>query len=111
MEIPKVGSVEEFQGQERSVIILSTVRSTTDYVAEDVKCALGFVAAPRRLNVAITRARALLIIIGNPYLLSEDPYWRTVLKYCIERHAYTGCSVSDAFKERTGPDEELGESD
>lgn len=94
MEAPKVGSVEEFQGQERNVIILSTVRSTSDYVNSDLKHTLGFVASPRRLNVAITRARALLIIIGNPYLLNEDPYWRTVLNYCKERDAYTGCSIS-----------------
>lgn len=94
MELPKVGSVEEFQGQERNVIILSTVRSTSDYVNEDIRHALGFVASPRRLNVAITRSRALLIIIGNPYLLNEDPYWRTVLNYCLERDSYTGCSIS-----------------
>ena len=106
IETPKVGSVEEFQGQERNVIILSTVRSKTNHVSEDLKHALGFVAAPRRLNVAITRARALLIIIGNPYLLFEDPYWRTVLTYCRERDAYTGCSVPDTFIERTSLDEE-----
>lgn len=92
IQVSKVGSVEEFQGQERKVIILSTVRSTSELVREDVKYALGFLAAPRRLNVAITRARALLIIIGNPFLLQQDPYWRSVLEYCCERKAYTGCT-------------------
>ncbi|XP_015587394.1 probable RNA helicase armi isoform X2 [Cephus cinctus] len=89
--LPKVGSVEEFQGQERNVIILSTVRSTSNLVPEDIKHAIGFIASPRRLNVAITRARALLIILGNPDLLSKDPYWRSVLIYCIEHGGYTGC--------------------
>lgn len=89
--LPKVGSVEEFQGQERNVIILSAVRSTSDFVKDDVKRCLGFIASPNRLNVAITRARALLIILGNPHLLSQDPYWRTLITYCIEQNSYTGC--------------------
>lgn len=92
LKLPKISSVEGFQGQERKVIILSTVRSCNTLVEEDIKHALGFVASPRRLNVAITRARALLIILGNPHLLAMDPYWRSVLIYCIERGAYTGCT-------------------
>jgi len=39
------------------------------------------VANPRRLNVAITRAQALMIIVGNPAVLSLDPMWRTLLNY------------------------------
>jgi superfamily I DNA and/or RNA helicase len=92
MKLPKISSVEGFQGQERKVIILSTVRSCNALVDEDIKHALGFVASPRRLNVAITRARALLIILGNPELLTLDPYWRSVLIYCTDRGAYTGCN-------------------
>ena len=46
----KVGSVEEFQGQERRIIIMSTVRSNTHYVTSDIKRSLGFVANARRLN-------------------------------------------------------------
>lgn len=99
IELPKVGSVEEFQGQERKVIILSTVRSANNFVTEDIKHALGFVASPRRLNVAITRARALLIILGNPELLSQDPYWRSVLIYCLEKECYTGCNFTLANSE------------
>ncbi|XP_043284059.1 probable RNA helicase armi [Venturia canescens] len=99
IELPKVGSVEEFQGQERKVIILSTVRSTKSMVTEDVKHALGFVASPKRLNVALTRARALLIILGNPTLLSQDPYWRSVLIHCLERESYTGCNFTPAYSE------------
>lgn len=46
----KVGSVEEFQGQERRVIIVSTVRSNVEFVLSDINHTLGFVANPRRFN-------------------------------------------------------------
>jgi len=77
----KVGSVEEFQGQERTVIIISTVRSSREFVEYDLKHTLGFVANPRRFNVAVTRAKALLIVIGDPSVLSLDPLWRSFLNY------------------------------
>ncbi|XP_018362721.1 PREDICTED: probable RNA helicase armi [Trachymyrmex cornetzi] len=94
LKLPKVSSVEGFQGQERKVIIISAVRSCNNLVDEDVKHSLGFVASPTRLNVAITRARALLIIVGNPNLLGLDPYWRSLLTYCIDCGGYTGCNFS-----------------
>ncbi|EFN88652.1 Probable RNA helicase armi [Harpegnathos saltator] len=97
MELPKISSVEGFQGQERKVIILSTVRSCNKLIDLDVKHALGFVASPKRLNVAITRARALLIIVGNPKLLYMDPHWRSVLMYCVKHGGYTGCNFQPNF--------------
>ncbi|PBC31819.1 RNA helicase armi [Apis cerana cerana] len=92
IELPKISSVEGFQGQERNVIIISAVRSSTNFVNEDIKHSLGFVACPRRLNVAVTRARVLVIILGNPKLLAQDPYWKSILIYCINQDSYTGCS-------------------
>ncbi|TDL24433.1 P-loop containing nucleoside triphosphate hydrolase protein, partial [Rickenella mellea] len=86
----KVGSVEEFQGQERRVIIVSTVRSSVEFIDYDLKHDLGFVADPRRFNVTITRAQALLIVIGNPLSLSLDPLWRAFLNKVYHGGGWTG---------------------
>ncbi|KAK4434783.1 putative RNA helicase SDE3 [Sesamum alatum] len=67
----KVGSVEHFQGQEREVIIISTVRSTIAHNEFDRVYNLGMFSNPMRFNVAITRARSLLVVIGNPHILCK----------------------------------------
>jgi helicase MOV-10 len=90
LEKIKVGSTEMFQGQERKVIIISTVRSSEDWVGSDVRHNLGFLDNPKRFNVAITRAQALLIIVGNPLVLRLDPHWGALLRQCVERGAYRG---------------------
>ncbi|KAF8156830.1 RNA helicase [Crassisporium funariophilum] len=89
----KVGSVEEFQGQERRVIIISTVRSNKDFVTADIRRSLGFVANKNRMNVALTRAQALLIVIGNPVVLSLDPLWRTFLNFVHTRGGWKGKQI------------------
>ncbi|KZS94817.1 P-loop containing nucleoside triphosphate hydrolase protein, partial [Sistotremastrum niveocremeum HHB9708] len=86
----KVGSVEEFQGQERKVIIISTTRSNTNLITSDIRQAIGFLANAPRLNVAITRAQALLVVIGDPRVLSLDPTWRSFLSYLHRNRAWTG---------------------
>jgi len=86
-----VGTTEEFQGQERKVIILSTVRSSPEYVNIDTQYRLGFLADPKRFNVAITRAQALLIVVGNPRILYQDKEWRELLEYARSMKCYKGC--------------------
>uniref|UniRef100_A0A665U5F6 RNA helicase n=1 Tax=Echeneis naucrates TaxID=173247 RepID=A0A665U5F6_ECHNA len=71
----KVGCVEEFQGQERKVVLVSTVRSNPNYAEMDKKFSLGFVKNEKRFNVALTRAKALLIVVGNPMILKSDATW------------------------------------
>ncbi|GBG86912.1 hypothetical protein CBR_g44368 [Chara braunii] len=91
----KVGSVEEFQGQERRVIILTTVRSDPAFVQDEYTQNIGFIKNPKRLNVAITRAMHLLIIVGNPKALKPDANWRKLLEYCVDNHAYVGCPLAE----------------
>ncbi|KAI9530694.1 hypothetical protein NQZ68_000185 [Dissostichus eleginoides] len=90
MKLLKVGSVEEFQGQERRVILVSTVRSSPDYAEVDKKFNLGFVKNEKRFNVAVTRAKALLIVVGNPRVLDADATWARFIKYCRDEGGYTG---------------------
>uniref|UniRef100_A0A674KB04 RNA helicase n=1 Tax=Terrapene triunguis TaxID=2587831 RepID=A0A674KB04_9SAUR len=103
----KVGSVEEFQGQERRVLLISTVRSCTEYLSMDEDFKLGFLKNPKRFNVAITRAKALLIIVGNPTVLSKDPHWNTFLRYCTAKGGYTGYPYAEESPEEDALLEEL----
>ncbi|KAG7441339.1 RNA helicase [Guyanagaster necrorhizus] len=89
-----VGSVEEFQGQERRIVIISTVRSNSDFIASDIRRSLGFVASPRRFNVAMTRAQALLIIVGNSDVLALDPVWRSFMNYVHDHGGWRGHRMS-----------------
>lgn len=64
----RVGTVEDYQGQEAQIIFISTVvsdvkalRSARNSEAPDL-----ILGSPSRFNVAITRARALLVVVGHP---------------------------------------------
>ncbi|KYM99302.1 Putative helicase mov-10-B.1 [Cyphomyrmex costatus] len=81
-----VGTVETFQGQERNVIILSTVRSII--FKHNNKEHIGFLSNPKRFNVALTRAKALTIIIGNPNILCTNKHWNFLWNYCKEHNGY-----------------------
>ncbi|KAG4074469.1 hypothetical protein HA402_015758 [Bradysia odoriphaga] len=91
----KVGTVEEFQGQERKVILLSTVRTVERHLANDLRHSLGFIRHPNRMNVAISRARSLLVVFGSPKLLSVDDNWKKLIKHCKESGSYVDCDDSD----------------
>lgn len=72
-----VNSVDGFQGQERDVIIISMVR-------DNEKGTIGFLRDLRRMNVAITRARMKLIILGNAETLSQHKFYRHFIEYVKE---------------------------
>ena len=69
-----VNTVDGFQGQERDVIILSLVRSNDEGQ-------IGFLRDLRRMNVAITRARMKLIILGSVGTLTKHPFYKRLYEY------------------------------
>ncbi|MBQ7280389.1 MAG: AAA family ATPase [Bacteroidales bacterium] len=69
-----VYTIDGFQGQERDVIIISMVRDNDDHQ-------IGFLRDLRRMNVAITRARMKLIIIGNTVTLAQHPFYRVLIAH------------------------------
>ncbi|KAJ3067726.1 hypothetical protein HDU98_009060 [Podochytrium sp. JEL0797] len=87
-----VGTVEDYQGMERRIILISTVRSRSKHLYQDLRNDLGLVHFAARLNVALTRAQALLVVVGNPLLLSVDPQWVACLAFWLRNGCYRGCA-------------------
>jgi len=69
-----VNTVDGFQGQERDIVLISLVRSNEHGQ-------IGFLNDLRRMNVAMTRARMKLIIIGDASTLCHHPFYRRLLEY------------------------------
>lgn len=84
----KVGSVEEFQGQERDIILVSTVRTKRSVSAIDQRFGLGFLESAKRTNVAISRARALLVIFGKEEALKQEENWRNLIEYTKDKGTF-----------------------
>ena len=69
-----VNTVDGFQGQERDVILISLVRSNDEGQ-------IGFLKDLRRMNVAMTRARMKLIILGNKETMTQHPFYKKLWEY------------------------------
>jgi superfamily I DNA and/or RNA helicase len=76
-----VNTIDGFQGQERDVIYISLVRSNT-------KNEIGFLSDYRRMNVAMTRARKLLVIIGDSSTIGNNKFYQALLEYCEKNGRY-----------------------
>ena len=76
-----INTVDSFQGQERDIIYIGLVRSNE-------KGEIGFLSDTRRMNVAITRAKKKLVIIGDSGTIGTHPFYEKFLDYVDEIGAY-----------------------
>jgi len=77
----RISTIDSFQGQEKENVILSLVRSNED---GDI----GFLKDYRRMNVAITRAKELLYVIGDSATIGADPFYNAFLTYVEKYGSY-----------------------
>jgi superfamily I DNA and/or RNA helicase len=85
----EIGTVDGFQGREKEAVLVDLVRSNEDGE-------IGFLADTRRMNVAITRARRLLLVIGDSATLQKHPYYQRFLDAAEKTGAYLSAWNDDA---------------
>jgi ATP-dependent RNA/DNA helicase IGHMBP2 len=79
--VMRIRTIDSFQGQEAGTVIVSLVRSNTD---GDI----GFLKDYRRMNVAMTRAKEHLYLIGDSATISRDPFYQAMISYVEEKGQY-----------------------
>jgi ATP-dependent RNA/DNA helicase IGHMBP2 len=77
----EVNTVDGFQGQERDVIYISLTRSNSDGT-------IGFLSDYRRMNVAMTRARLKLVLVGDSATLAQTPFYAELIAYAENLGGY-----------------------
>jgi helicase MOV-10 len=77
-----IGPLEAFQGLEKRVVILCTTRTRARFLQQDELRGLGIVHQQRKMNVALTRAKEGLCVIGSPAILRQDEHWRQWMAFC-----------------------------
>jgi len=76
-----VDTIDGFQGQERDIVVISLVRS-------NAQGEIGFLADTRRMNVALTRAKRKLLVIGDSSTLSNHSFYKAFLDYVDDHNLY-----------------------
>lgn len=76
-----VNTIDSFQGQERDIVYISMTRSNSEN-------RIGFLSDIRRMNVAMTRARKKLVVIGDSATLSRLPFYAGFIAYAEQHNAY-----------------------
>jgi superfamily I DNA and/or RNA helicase len=76
-----VNTIDSFQGQERDIVYISMTRSNAEGM-------IGFLSDIRRMNVAMTRARKKLVIIGDSATLAQFPFYADFIEYAESLNAY-----------------------
>lgn len=77
----RISTIDSFQGQEMTVVIVSLVRSNDEGV-------IGFLKDYRRMNVALTRAKESLFVIGDSATIGADPFYRAFIEYAELHGSY-----------------------
>lgn len=83
----QISTVDAFQGGEKEVIILSTVRTTSN----------GFMDNNARTNVALTRAKRHLFILGKQELLINNHLWCNIINHCQGKIGYLLASNASSY--------------
>jgi len=117
-----VGSVEDFQGQEVKVVVISTVLSSLPhaYVRRTMKqqqhqqqqialTSLGLMGSRRRFNVAVTRGMSLCVVVGQPDVLYVDSCWKELIEYIDSNDSCIGypCSLLKRLRQERLDDDAL----
>lgn len=76
-----INTIDGFQGQEKDVIYISLVRSNE-------KAEIGFLKDYRRMNVAMTRAKLQLVIVGDSATIGDDPFYQELLDFVEQEGQY-----------------------
>lgn len=77
----EIDTVDGFQGREKEAVLISLVRSNT-------ACEIGFLADTRRMNVALTRARRKLMVVGDSATIAAHEFYAKLLNYFEQIEAY-----------------------
>ncbi|EEH16969.2 hypothetical protein PABG_07056 [Paracoccidioides brasiliensis Pb03] len=101
-----IGPVEAFQGLESRFLIICTTRTRAEmrFIEQDQSLGLGLVGERRRFNMAMTRAKEGLIVIGNPDVLvgvSKDETWREFLNFCARNKCWEVDGRSEEARKST----------
>jgi len=88
----EIGTVDGFQGREKEAVIVDLVRSNEDG-------AIGFLADTRRMNVALTRARRFLLVIGDGSTLGGNPWYAAFLDAAQRAGAWLSAWADDGGTE------------
>jgi len=89
-----IQTVDSFQGQERDAVFVSLVRSNSDNQ-------IGFLKDYRRMNVAMTRAKKKLVVIGDSATLANDRFYAAFIEYTEEISAYHSVWEFDQFNKNS----------
>jgi hypothetical protein len=92
----QVSSIADLQGREFKALFVSTVRTSKKFLERDALQGLGFINSPNALNSVVTRSRALLVVVGDPFTVAQDESWNAFMATCLNNGTYWGEPLNPA---------------